>query len=378
MPVAGVVGVRFALEPGQGRTSVPVRSALLGTILAVVVLVATLTFASGLNTLASSPALYGWNWNYALNPSNDVPPAALTLLNHDSDVAAWSGVDYNNFEIDGESVPVLFGRPGAAVTPPILSGHGLDANDQIVIGSSTLAVLHKHVGDTVELSYETPADAPIYLPPTPLKIVGTATFPAVGYASFIADHTSMGTGALFSKGVFSSALPAGRRRNQRPESERPGAGIRETPKRSQCRGGPGQSGTHRRRGEQDLRQRPRCRRQQRRRYWGAASRADRELPEHRRDPGHPRRRARPRGDRRPRAHARRIGPPPPTRPGPVEGSRLHSSTAGRRGRVAIDGYRSRRRHRGRPARDRPRAPTVDGCSPATSTLYPTPPCRSSP
>ncbi len=206
MPVAGVVGVRFALEPGRGRTAVPVRSVLLGTIMAVVVLVATLTFASGLNTLASSPALYGWNWTYALNPSNDVPPAALTLLNHDSDVAAWSGVDYNNFEIDGESVPVLFGQPGAAVAPPILSGHGLEANDQIVIGSATLAVLHKHVGDTVELSYETPADAPIYVPPTPLKIVGTATFPAVGYASFIADHTSMGTGALFSKGIFSSAF----------------------------------------------------------------------------------------------------------------------------------------------------------------------------
>jgi hypothetical protein len=206
MPVAGVVGVRFALEPGRGRTAVPVRSVLLGTVMAVVVLVATLTFASGLNTLASSPALYGWNWTYALNPSNAVPPAALTLLNHDSDVAAWTGVDYNNFEIDGESVPVLFGRPGAAVAPPILSGHGLEANDQIVIGSATLAVLHKHVGDTVELSYETPADAPIYLPPTPLKIVGTATFPAVGYASFIADHTSMGTGALFSKGVFSSAF----------------------------------------------------------------------------------------------------------------------------------------------------------------------------
>ncbi len=206
MPVAGVVGVRFALEPGRGRTAVPVRSVLFGTATAVVVLVATLTFASGLNTLVSTPALYGWNWTYALNPSNDVPPGALTRLNRDPDVAAWTGVDYNNFEIDGQSVPVLFGRPGAAVAPPILSGHGLDANNQIVIGSATLAELHKHIGDTVELSYETPTDAPIYLPPTRLQIVGTATFPAVGYASFVADHTSMGTGALFSEGVFPTSF----------------------------------------------------------------------------------------------------------------------------------------------------------------------------
>ncbi len=92
------------------------------------------------------------------------------------------------------------------MAPPILSGHGLDANNQIVIGSATLAELHKHIGDTVELSYETPADAPIYLPPTRLQIVGTATFPAVGYASFVADHTSMGTGALFSEGVFPASF----------------------------------------------------------------------------------------------------------------------------------------------------------------------------
>src|SRR5208282_4380333 len=66
-PVAGVVGVRFALEPGRGRTAVPVRSALLGTVLAVALVVTTLTFASSLNTLVSHPALYGWNWSYTLD-----------------------------------------------------------------------------------------------------------------------------------------------------------------------------------------------------------------------------------------------------------------------------------------------------------------------
>ena len=56
------------------------------------------------------------------------------------------------------------------------------------------------------LSYGTPADAPLYIPPTPLVIVGTATFPAVGFESFVADHTSMGTGALFSEGIFPPAF----------------------------------------------------------------------------------------------------------------------------------------------------------------------------
>jgi hypothetical protein len=204
MPLVGVIGARFALEPGRGRTAVPVRSALFGTVLAVAMVVATLTFASSLRTLVSHPALYGWNWSYALNPSSDVPPQSLRLLNHDPDVAGWTGVDYNNVDIGGQTVPVLFGLPHPEVSAPILSGHGLDANDQIVIGAATLAVLHKHVGDTVFVSYGTRADAPLYVPPNRLVIVGTATFPAVGFISFVADHTSMGTGALLSEAVLPS------------------------------------------------------------------------------------------------------------------------------------------------------------------------------
>ena len=207
MPVAGVIGVRFALETGRGRTAVPVRSALVGTVVAVAMVVATVTFASSLHTLVSHPALYGWNWDYALDPSNDVPPRALELLGHDRDVAGWSGWDYNDVQIDDQTVPVLMApSTSQAASPPVLSGHGLDANDQIVMGAATLAELHKRVGDTVFLSYGSPADAPVYVPPTPLVVVGTATFPAVGYESLVADHTSMGTGALFSEGIFPPAF----------------------------------------------------------------------------------------------------------------------------------------------------------------------------
>ncbi len=49
-------------------------------------------------------------------------------------------------------------------------------------------------------------DAPIYVPPTKLMIVGTATLPAVGFASIISDHTSMGTGAFVSNAVLPTAF----------------------------------------------------------------------------------------------------------------------------------------------------------------------------
>jgi hypothetical protein len=206
LPVAVVVGVRFALEPGRGRTAVPARSTLSGMVLAVAMVVATLTFASSLNTLVSHPPLYGWNWNYALYPNNAVPPQALKLLDHDPLVGGWAGIDYTDAEINGQAVPILLGSPGAEVSPPILSGHSLDANDQIVLGAATLSALHKHIGDTVSISYETAKAAPEYIPPTKLVIVGTATFPAVGYDSFVAEHTSMGTGALVSTGIEPPAL----------------------------------------------------------------------------------------------------------------------------------------------------------------------------
>lgn len=100
------------------------------------------------------------------------------------------------------------------MSPPILSRHGLDSNDQIVLGAATLGVLHKHVGDPVFVSLGSPGTSPMYIPPVRLVIVGSATFPAVGYASVVADHTSMGTGALVSEGILP---PAFQRANDRPD-----------------------------------------------------------------------------------------------------------------------------------------------------------------
>ena len=91
LPPPAITGVRFALEPGVGRSAVPVRSAILGAILAVTVVVATVTFGSSLNTLVSHPALYGWNWTYDMDGGGglgDIPgQAAAKLLNADPLVA---------------------------------------------------------------------------------------------------------------------------------------------------------------------------------------------------------------------------------------------------------------------------------------------------
>ncbi|MGA8295720.1 MAG: FtsX-like permease family protein, partial [Acidimicrobiales bacterium] len=201
-----IVGLGFAFDPGRGRTAAPVRSALFGTALAVLMVVATLTFGSGLQTLVSHPALYGWNWSYALEQTTggNVPPQVRALLSRSPDVAAWTGFNFASAQIDGQTVPILAGSAHAELTPPILTGHALEANDQIVLGSATLAQLHKRVGDRVVVSYGSPKDAPFYVPPTSLVIVGTATMPAIGGSGTL--HPSMGTGALVANGIQPVAM----------------------------------------------------------------------------------------------------------------------------------------------------------------------------
>ena len=66
-PVTAVTGVRFALDPGQGRTAVPVRSALLGTVLAVTAVAAAVTFGANLLHLVDTPSLYGQDWDVAVD-----------------------------------------------------------------------------------------------------------------------------------------------------------------------------------------------------------------------------------------------------------------------------------------------------------------------
>jgi hypothetical protein len=193
-----VLGTRFALEPGRGRTAVPARSVIGGAMLTVALLVATLTFASGLRTLVSRPALYGWNWDYALVTQNDIPPQARAALSRDPLVQAWSGYLDVGVDMDGQVIPTFGAEDTTEVGPPVLSGHEVTGADQVVMGPATLEALHKRVGDYVTVGFGSPSTAPLYLPPRPWKIVGTATFPALAGSNTFAEHPSMGVGALFS------------------------------------------------------------------------------------------------------------------------------------------------------------------------------------
>jgi hypothetical protein len=203
LPASGVEGLRLALEPGRGRTAVPVRSVLAGAVLAMTVVTATLTFGASLTTLVSHPALYGWNFDYALYAVQGWGPVparwAGPLLAHDRLVAATTGVDFATVQVDGQTIPAMAAPTHPAVGPYILSGHGLDSSHEVVLGPATLAQLHQRVGAVVTL-----ASGSLHVR---LRIAGTATMPAIG--GVLSVHPSMSTGALFSTSVLPEGATSG-------------------------------------------------------------------------------------------------------------------------------------------------------------------------
>lgn len=190
LPLPAVAGMRLALEPGEGRTSVPARAVLVGAVVAVVALVASLVFGTSLRSLVDSPQLYGWDWDLTVLDESgygniDVDKAAA-ILEGDPDVAGWSSAYFQSIELEGARVPVLGLPVHAPVTPPLLAGRAVRAANEIVLGPDTLNLLGKQLGDNVVLGSDRAT--------RDLHIVGVAIFPTVG--PILGAYTSLGDGAM--------------------------------------------------------------------------------------------------------------------------------------------------------------------------------------
>jgi len=181
-----------------------VRSVIAASGLAVLVVTTTLAFGASLSTLISHPALYGWNFSYALYSTDGYgafsPHFIEPKLRADKMVAATTGVYFATAQVGGQTVPVITAPARAAVAPPVLSGHAVDGPGQIVLGPATLAQLHLRIGDSVRVS-----EGQIVAPRS-LRIVGTAALPAIG--TVLGVHASMGTGALIDTSVVNTATLA--------------------------------------------------------------------------------------------------------------------------------------------------------------------------
>jgi hypothetical protein len=200
LPAFAVIGSRNALEPGSGARSVPVRSALLGSVAAVTAVVAAVTFDASLSGLASHPARYGWNSDVVIQAQGGYAPFSpaklRALISGQPAVGGWSELGFTELPVGGRTVPVVgIRRRLGSVQPPTTAGRPLSGPDQIELGQVTLSQLGKKVGDTVRIG--------LHGAERTVTITGIVTLPSFGQTS--ADHVSLGRGAMLAESTLLAA-----------------------------------------------------------------------------------------------------------------------------------------------------------------------------
>jgi len=158
-PVAVLVGTRFALEPGRGRSALPVRPALAGAIAGVLGVLAAFTFSAGVSDAASNPARFGQTDQLdaflGVN-GRDFGPASkvLRVLAASNDLVGVNNTLSAVAQAGQVSISTYTYAPVAGKAMPIVLTAGrLPASPhQIVLAPTTARELHAGTGDSVSLS----------------------------------------------------------------------------------------------------------------------------------------------------------------------------------------------------------------------------------
>jgi MacB-like periplasmic core domain/FtsX-like permease family len=194
-PTAGV-GVRFALDPGRGRTAVPVWTAVIGAALALGLLSGTWAFRDSLDRLLATPHLYGWNWSVKTG-APALPDIAGTLVpafEADAAVGAVASGTVTQLKVGDQRTDVLaVDQTRGKVAPTVLEGRLPEQNDEVMLGSKTLEDLDLGVGDSTFVRI---GDTSV-----PVRIVGRGVFPEFG------DAGRLGNGAFMTYTALGRLLP---------------------------------------------------------------------------------------------------------------------------------------------------------------------------
>jgi FtsX-like permease family len=201
--VTGGIGVRLAFEPGHGRTAVPVRSALVGTTVAVASVLAALIFGTSLIGLVSTPHQYGQNWSEYLNfDTPSVPRVPVTrLLAAQHGLLGYAGGDYGTVNISGRAIEAIGIDPlhGRGYLTR-LTGSLPSGPDQIVLGRRTLQSLHRRLGARLHVV--------INGRPYVMHVVGEAVF--ASFSEGGSTPTDLGQGAAVAASLLSTPFaPSG-------------------------------------------------------------------------------------------------------------------------------------------------------------------------
>lgn len=152
-----LVGLRFAFEPGRGRSALPVRPALVGAVTGVLGVLAAFTFSAGVTEAADNPDRFGQTYRVdtfvGFDGQDFVPdlPAMIATTAADPDVSAVADTPVG--VIDAGTGPVtVFAHDTRGPTPlgtVVLSGRMPAAPNEILLGPATAQELHVGIGEQV-------------------------------------------------------------------------------------------------------------------------------------------------------------------------------------------------------------------------------------
>jgi ABC-type lipoprotein release transport system permease subunit len=157
-PVPVAVGVRFALEPGNGSQAVPVRPALVGSVVGVLGVVAALTFAEGVRDASENPDRFGQVFEiqsfFGFNDEDYLPvDEVLRTAAADPDVDAVNDTRHAVATAGSTDVSVFSFEPVDDPLDVVVTQGRLPARqDEITLAPATAAATGAGPGDRVELT----------------------------------------------------------------------------------------------------------------------------------------------------------------------------------------------------------------------------------
>jgi hypothetical protein len=199
-PPSAVIGVRNALERRAGGASVPLGSALLGTVLAVLALSGTAVFGASLSHLTATPRLYGdtFQLNFTDPPNGKPNPVLLRSLERNK---AVTGIT------EGVATEILVNKvvvgtiAGTAIRGRLLlatvTGHLPISDHQIGLGATTMSEAGAHVGSLVRVAVTLPSGR---RRTGTFQVVSQVSLPVLGGA------VSLGTGAVITTAGYDNTL----------------------------------------------------------------------------------------------------------------------------------------------------------------------------
>jgi FtsX-like permease family len=199
-PPSAVIGVRNALERRTGGVAVPLGSALLGTVVAVLALAGTAVFGSSLSHLTATPRLYGDTFQLNFTDPAGGKPNPVLLRSLEQDKAVTGITEGIATEILVNKV-VVGAVAGTAVRGHLLlstvAGHLPTSDHQIGLGATTMRQTGARVGSLVHIAMSLPSGQ---------KRVGT--FHVVAQVSFpvLGGAVSLGTGAIITTAGYENTL----------------------------------------------------------------------------------------------------------------------------------------------------------------------------